>query len=55
VRQPSVVTEADQLEVDTRISQELQLLDVLDHGPGDWRPVSVPRDSESAVPLKIVD
>ena len=34
MRQPSVVTEADQLEVDTRISQELQLLDVLDHGPG---------------------
>ena len=29
MRQPSVVTEADQLEVDTRISQELQLLDVL--------------------------
>ena len=25
---PSVVTEADQLEVDTRVSQELKLLDV---------------------------
>ena len=31
MRKPSVVTEADQLEVDTRVSEELKLFDVLHH------------------------
>ena len=34
VSEPSVVAKFDELEVDVRVSQQLQLLDILDHFPG---------------------
>ena len=32
--EPSVMAKFDELEVDVRVSQQLQLLDILDHFPG---------------------